>query len=285
MWSILTSGSLTLKVSKDMLCDVLLYFVGWSDCSLLFAAHLLSDCDYLTCSSTTGAELSVLQGMDFSLVSISAIVMESDQSDEAKDAQKVAILTSNGYSCTRVLRNHFCKLHTLLPSAAPERERVYTGARNRYIRSTPTPWEGWSLHVSTWVSQSRPVEATRHTHLAGRGRWQAAGDRGQAGGRTASMLSLRKEWPVATSSALPAATLPHQHQQSVAHAAVICYDTFILFLRGTCRYTSSSWVLWCKATKQVVVIAKYRTTSWKCSFHVGLHMRRLLYYVTGDEEP
>ena len=184
MWSILTSGSLTLKVSKDMLCDVLLYFVGWSDCSLLFAAHLLSDCDYLTCSSTTGAELSVLQGMDFSLVSISAIVMESDQSDEAKDAQKVAILTSNGYSCTRVLRNHFCKLHTLLPSAAPERERVYTGARNRYIRSTPTPWEGWSLHVSTWVSQSRPVEATRHTHLAGRGRGQGTGDR-QAGGQLA----------------------------------------------------------------------------------------------------
>ena len=82
----------------------------------------------------TGAELSVLRGLDFSRVSISAIVIECDKSDDSKDVEKISILTSNGYSCERVLRNYFCKRNDFVPSAMPDGERKYTGARN--VRSS-----------------------------------------------------------------------------------------------------------------------------------------------------
>mmetsp|Transcript_10777 Transcript_10777/g.17692 ORF Transcript_10777/g.17692 Transcript_10777/m.17692 type:complete len:143 (+) Transcript_10777:186-614(+) len=85
-----------------------------------------------------GAELSVLQGFDFSQVTISAIVIECDNSNESKDAEKIAILNSNGFSCTKVLRNHFCKHESFVPSAAPESSRVYSGVRNvKYKIKTP----------------------------------------------------------------------------------------------------------------------------------------------------
>jgi hypothetical protein len=88
---------------------------------------------------TAGAELSVLRGVDFSQVSISAIVIECDKSDESKDNQKISILNNNGYSCTRVLRNYFCKHSDFKPSAAPGHERKYTGARNSIRSSEVVP--------------------------------------------------------------------------------------------------------------------------------------------------
>ena len=44
----------------------------------------------------SGAELSVLQGFDFSKVTISAIVIECDKSNESTDAEKISILNKNG---------------------------------------------------------------------------------------------------------------------------------------------------------------------------------------------
>lgn len=76
-----------------------------------------------------GAELSVLKGFDFSLVSISAIVMESDDSNVKKDEEKLSILRTNGYTCQRIQRNHFCRHEKLVPSPAPINDRRYTGAR------------------------------------------------------------------------------------------------------------------------------------------------------------
>lgn len=79
-----------------------------------------------------GAELSVLRGTDFTSISISTIVMECDQTDAAKDAAKQAILESNGYECTQVERNCFCKHESFQPSEAPPEQRQYASFREKY---------------------------------------------------------------------------------------------------------------------------------------------------------
>lgn len=87
----------------------------------------------------SGAELSVLQGFDFSKVTISAIVIECDKSNESKDAEKISILNKNGYICTQILRNHFCRHESFTPSSTPENFRVYTGDRNAKYAKKNSP--------------------------------------------------------------------------------------------------------------------------------------------------
>jgi len=80
---------------------------------------------------TEGAELSVLEGTDFSRVHINTIVMECDGSDLMKDQEKIALLSRNGYGCEYVKRNCFCRHSSFQPSAAPSGvDLQYTGERN-----------------------------------------------------------------------------------------------------------------------------------------------------------
>jgi hypothetical protein len=65
-----------------------------------------------------GAELSALQGVDFSAVQINAIAMECD--GEQKDNACVSLLQSKGYKCQHVLRNCMCKHTSYVPHRAPE---------------------------------------------------------------------------------------------------------------------------------------------------------------------
>ena len=52
--------------------------------------------------------------MDFQRVNISAIVMECDGYDEAKDQRTRELLQSQGYLCQQVLRNCMCRHKDLL---------------------------------------------------------------------------------------------------------------------------------------------------------------------------
>jgi hypothetical protein len=67
-----------------------------------------------------GAELMVLQGTDFSKISISTIVMECDRSDAEKDAAKEAILRKNKFSCVHVWEYSLYLSHLLLGNVGGE---------------------------------------------------------------------------------------------------------------------------------------------------------------------
>jgi FkbM family methyltransferase len=67
-----------------------------------------------------GAEEEVLLGTDFNEVHIDAVVMENDGINPDKDRRKVAILEKNGFSCTPIRRNVFCKHKTFRPSTKPQ---------------------------------------------------------------------------------------------------------------------------------------------------------------------
>ena len=66
-----------------------------------------------------GAEASVLRSMDFSSVTINAIVMECDNHDKMKDSKKISILETNGFKCQLVERNCMCKSKLYKASSAP----------------------------------------------------------------------------------------------------------------------------------------------------------------------
>mmetsp|Transcript_1886 Transcript_1886/g.3001 ORF Transcript_1886/g.3001 Transcript_1886/m.3001 type:complete len:309 (-) Transcript_1886:89-1015(-) len=78
-----------------------------------------------------GAELSVLQGTDFSELHVSAVVMECDMLDKEKDRAKQHILENNGFECLQVERNCFCKHMSFEPSKAPDTARSYDGLRDK----------------------------------------------------------------------------------------------------------------------------------------------------------
>lgn len=63
-----------------------------------------------------GAELSALQGVDWDRVSISTIIMETDGGDEAKDAAKLSLLKTKGYTCVRSKSDSLCSHSTFVPS-------------------------------------------------------------------------------------------------------------------------------------------------------------------------
>ena len=68
---------------------------------------------------TEGAELSVLEGVDFSSVTINTVIMECDSHDPAKNDKKMDLLRNNGFKCELVVRNCMCTHRTFVPSVAP----------------------------------------------------------------------------------------------------------------------------------------------------------------------
>ena len=82
-----------------------------------------------------GAELSVLQAIDFAHLSVSAIVVECDNTNEPKDEKKVSLLKNNGYICSKIQRNCFCRHNQFTPTSAPDGEKIYTGSRNNLSKT------------------------------------------------------------------------------------------------------------------------------------------------------
>ena len=66
-----------------------------------------------------GAELSVLQSVDFSKIKIKTVIMECNGYDKLKDKQKMGLLEGNGYSCYIVKNNCHCAHSSFQPSKKP----------------------------------------------------------------------------------------------------------------------------------------------------------------------
>lgn len=71
-----------------------------------------------------GAELSVLQGMDFSKVTINGIIMECDGHNQDQDKAKRQLLEENGFQCEQVIRNCMCKNKLFTPSKKPPTSKM-----------------------------------------------------------------------------------------------------------------------------------------------------------------
>jgi FkbM family methyltransferase len=92
-----------------------------------------------------GAEEDVLLGANFDEVLINAVVMENDGFNPEKDRRKVAILEKNGFSCTQIDRNAFCKHKNFSPSTKPHIATSPTSARQIAY------WDGVK-----WVMRPKP---------------------------------------------------------------------------------------------------------------------------------
>jgi hypothetical protein len=69
---------------------------------------------------TEGAELSVLQGFDFSAVNVKVVIMECDGHDHLQDQRKMQYLQEHGYSCGVVSHpTCLCRHQDFLPSVGP----------------------------------------------------------------------------------------------------------------------------------------------------------------------
>lgn len=73
---------------------------------------------------TEGSELSVLQGVDFNAVTVSTIIMECDQHDPTKNAQKLKLLNSNGFRCELYMRNCMCTHQDFVPTPASVKTEI-----------------------------------------------------------------------------------------------------------------------------------------------------------------
>jgi hypothetical protein len=59
------------------------------------------------------------QGTDFNAVHFNAVCMECDEHDEEKNARKIDILSSNGFTCQNVGVNCMCKNNNFEGNAKP----------------------------------------------------------------------------------------------------------------------------------------------------------------------
>ena len=84
-----------------------------------------------------GAEEKVLQGVDFNLVQIDGILVESDQHDIRKNERVVEILSKNGYNCSRKVENNLACVHnSFRPSSfLSHMDSVSTYLNGKSVRS------------------------------------------------------------------------------------------------------------------------------------------------------
>jgi hypothetical protein len=80
-----------------------------------------------------GAEENALLGTDFQEVQIDVVVMECEALDREQDERKINILEKNGFRCTHIYRNCFCKHDSYEPSTMDEK-----------YHTTPYHWTGSS---------------------------------------------------------------------------------------------------------------------------------------------
>jgi FkbM family methyltransferase len=81
---------------------------------------------------TEGSELAVLNGVNFNRIKIKVIIMECDEHDAPKNAQKMAFLQQRGYTCSTAFVTCFCSLNEKPPQSEeilqlPGREQTRKG--------------------------------------------------------------------------------------------------------------------------------------------------------------